>query len=71
MKILLILLLFCNVCYGQKDSTKSKKDTSIKREFTITVYDRNGNVIRQYKKYNIDTVMTYPDTTFFIKPKID
>jgi hypothetical protein len=67
MKYLFILSMLFNVCYGQKDSTKLKKDTSSKGEFTITTYGRNGNVIRQYT----DTVYSYHDSTFFIKPKLN
>jgi hypothetical protein len=67
MKLLLILSMLFSVCYGQKDSIKSKKDTSSKWELTLTTYDRNGNVISQH----IDSAFAYPDTTFFIKPKID
>jgi hypothetical protein len=67
MKILLILSMLFNVCYGQKDSIKPKKDTSSKGEFTITTYGRNGNVIREYT----DSVYVGADTTFFIKPKFN
>jgi hypothetical protein len=67
MKGVLTILLILNVCYGQKDSTNSKKDTSSKMELTLTTYDRNGNILRQH----IDSVFAYPDTLFFIKPKID
>jgi hypothetical protein len=56
-----------NVCYGQKDSIKPKKDTLSKGELTITTYGRYGNIIKEY----IDSVYAYPDTMFFIKPKFD
>jgi hypothetical protein len=67
MKGILSILLICNVCYGQKDTTKQQKDTLNKVELTLTIYDRNGGIISQ----RIDSVFAYPDTMFFIKPKID